>query len=105
VRPEAANRKENIMKSSDTSINNTAIKVGLWVMVSWAVLLGPIGFALLCALAYAMYFSNLALGIVCCLLLASPLLFLAVWVPLMGASLIVESSAAREALAPETETL
>ncbi len=93
------------MKSSDTSINNTAIKVGLWVMVSWAVLLGPLGFALLCALAYAMYFSNLALGIVCCLLLASPLLFLAVWVPLMGASVIMERSAGREVLAPETETL
>jgi hypothetical protein len=93
------------MKSSDTYISDTAVRVGIWMMISWAVLLGPVGFALLCVLAYAMYFSNLALGIVCCLILASPLLFIAVWVPLMGASVIMERSAEREILAPETETL
>jgi hypothetical protein len=93
------------MKSSDTCLNNTAIKVGIWMIISWVVILGPVGFALLSVLAYAMYFSNLALGIVCCLLLFSPLLFMAVWVPLIGASMAMERSAEREVLAPETETL
>jgi hypothetical protein len=86
-------------------LNNATIKVGIWMIMSWVVILGPVGFALLCALTYAMYFSNLALGIVCCLLLFSPLLFLAVWVPLMGASVIMERSAEREILATERGAL
>jgi hypothetical protein len=93
------------LKSSDTCLNSAAIKVGIWMIISWVVILGPVGFALLCVLTYAMYFSNLALGIVCCLLLFSPLLFMAVWVPLIGASVVMERSAEREVLAPETEIL
>ncbi len=93
------------MKSSDAFVNNSAIAVGMWMIISGVVILGPVGFGLLCALAYAMHFSNLALGIVCCLLLFSPLLFMAVWVPLMGLSVIMERSAARETLATEKVSL
>ncbi len=77
------------------------------MIISWVVILGPVGFALLCVLTYAMVLlkSNLALGIVCCLLLFSPLLFMAVWVPLIGASVVMERSAEREVCARDRDTL
>lgn len=92
------------MKSEESFLNSTAAKVGTWVFVSWAILLGPVGFVLLLGVAFAMKFSNLAVGVVCGLLLCAPVLFMAVWLPLIGASLIVERLAGRAALAEERET-
>lgn len=51
---------------------------------------GLVGFGLWCGLAYAMGFSNLALGVVCVLVLFSPLFFMAVWAPLMIAAVLSE---------------
>jgi len=50
-----------------------------------------------------MYFSNLALGVVCIMLLAAPLFFLALWLLLGGAAFIVERSAGRGVLEAEAE--
>ena len=84
------------MTRSESVLESTAAKVGTWMFLSWALILGPLGVALFGALTYAIYFSNLALGIVCVLLLFSPLMFLAIWVPLMGASLIMDRAYKRE---------
>lgn len=84
------------MTRTESGMGAVAAKVGTWMFISGVLIIGPLGFALLCGLAYAMYFSNLALGIICVLLLFSPAMFLAVWVPLMGASLIVERSLGKE---------
>lgn len=89
------------MKDNETALKRAAVKAGIWVSLSWIIILGPVGFLLMCGLAYAMYFSNLALGIVCGLLLFSPLLIAAVWLPLSGAALIEERSAERVKLASE----
>jgi len=92
------------MKKTETAVGITAMKVGAWMFLSWAVILGPVGFVLLCGVAYAMYFSNMALGVVSVLVLSSPLLFAALWVLLMGASIIEERFAARAAEATELST-
>ncbi len=82
------------MEARETGLGILAAKVGAWMFISWTLILGPLGLALYGGLAYAMYFSNQALGVVCVLLLFSPLMFLAIWVPLMGAQVIVERSGA-----------
>jgi hypothetical protein len=73
--------------------------------VSWALLVGLVGFALFLGVAYAMTFSNLAVGLVCVLLMAVPLLFAAVWVPLMGATLIAERDGKKVFVGPPAEAL
>lgn len=90
------------MKTSETAPGSAAMKVGTWLFVCGVLIIGPLGFALLCGLAYAAHFSNMALAVVCLLLLSSPLVLLAVWVPLMGATYIMERSQAEEALTHET---
>ncbi|MBI5568933.1 MAG: hypothetical protein HY914_03220 [Desulfomonile tiedjei] len=92
------------MKNNESFLDSAAVKVGAWVFLSWAVLLGPVGFVLLLGLAFAMKFSNLAVGAVCGLLLCAPLLFMAVWLPLIAASVMVERLAGRADLAEERET-
>jgi hypothetical protein len=89
------------MKENETALKSAAVRVGIWLFLSWVIVVGPVGFLLLCGLAYAMYFSNLALGMVCGLLIFSPLLFAAVWLPLCGAALIEERSAERVRLASQ----
>ena len=89
------------MKEIEPTLKSSAAKVGMWMFLSGVIIVGPAGFALMCGLAYAMHFSNLALGMVCGLLLFSPLLFIAVWLPLCGAALIEERSAERVKLASE----
>ena len=89
------------MNENETALKSSAFCAGMLMFVSWIIVLGPVGFLLMCGLTYAMYFSNLALGIVCGLLLFSPLLVAAVWLPLCGAALIEERSAERVKLASE----
>jgi hypothetical protein len=90
------------MKTTETAMSATAMKVGAWLFMCGVLIIGPLGFALLCGLAYAAHFSNMALGVVCLLLLFSPLVLLAIWVPLMGAAYIMERSPVEGALTTET---
>jgi hypothetical protein len=89
------------MDMSESPLKKAALKVSAWMFISWILIVGPVGLALLCGLAYAMYFANLALGVVCILLMFLPLLFVAVWAPLMGATFIVDRSAERAEPAAE----
>lgn len=82
--------EEKTMKKTEVGVARAAAIVGAWMFVSGALIFGPLGFALLCGITYAMYLSNLALGIICALLLFSPLICGAFWVTLLGASLIAE---------------
>ncbi len=87
------------MKPIETTLKRSTFCAGMGVFLSWSLILGPVGLVLMGGLAYAMHVSNLALGIVCGLLLFTPLLFMAVWLPLCGAALIEERSAERAKLA------
>lgn len=89
------------MRTTDTGGPGTAAKLGTWMFLSWVLIVGPVGFVIWLALAYAMEFSNLALGVVCVLLLFTPVLFSAAWGIVLGAALIAERSAVGAALAPE----
>ncbi len=66
------------------TFNNSALEgqragTGTAMMISWFLFLGPLGFGLLCGVAYAMVTQNLALGIVCGLLCFAPLMLTVVW--------------------------
>lgn len=93
------------MKPVENPWKNLAVKIGVWLVLSWTVMVGLVGFALFLGVAYAMTFSNFALGLVCVLLMASPLLFAAIWVPLMGASLIAEHASKKAFVGPPAEVL
>jgi hypothetical protein len=51
--------------------------IGTAMVIAWFVLLGPVGFALLCGVAYAMVIQNLALGLIFGLLCVTPLVLVA----------------------------
>ena len=93
------------MKASEGIWKSLGLKIGVWLVISWTVMIGLVGFALFLGVAYAMTFSNFALGLVCVLLMASPLLFAAIWVPLMGASLIAEHATKKAFVGPPAEVL
>lgn len=89
------------MDTTDTALNRTAESIGTWLFISGLFILGPVGAALLCGVAYAMYFSNLALGVVCVLLLFAPFFLLTLWTAVLGASLLAERAEAKAELAAE----
>ncbi|MBM4326886.1 MAG: hypothetical protein FJ118_06945 [Deltaproteobacteria bacterium] len=91
------------MTEHGSALKRAAMKMGAWMLIGGALILGPIGFLLICALAYAMYFSNFALGVVCIMVLASPLVFLGLWALLGGAALIAEGAGARDVVGVEAE--
>lgn len=93
------------MKPVEGLWGSLAVKIGVWLVLSWAVMIGLVGFALFLGVAYAMTFSNFALGLVCVLLMASPLLFAALWVPLMGATLIAEHATKKAFVGPPAKVL
>lgn len=92
------------MKAAATDTTNLASKVGTWMFLCWFFVLGPVGLLLLGGIAYAMYFSNLALGIVCGLVLFAPLFLVIAWIPLIGAKLMEEKVLRGEAVAAEVDT-
>ena len=92
------------MNPREKSLISMAENLGAWLFISGTVTVGVVGFVIWMGLAYAMSFSNLALGIVCVLLLSSPLMFGAAWVTIFAASLILERSAEGEALPSEAES-
>jgi len=61
----------------------TATILGIGIVLLWALVLGPIGGLLLGGLTYSMLSNNPAVGIICGLILFSPLLLTLVWSPLM----------------------
>lgn len=83
------------MQEKNGGLKGAAIGIGTWMFMVGTLIMGPVGLVLLCVAAYAMHVSNLALIIVCALLLSSPLVLMVIWAPLLGASLIAERSAER----------
>ncbi len=90
------------MRATEGMLNRAAESFGTWMFIALTILIGPVGFVILCGLAYAMHFSNLALGIICALLASLPLLLPAAWILLMGASLIEGLADRRADLASES---
>jgi hypothetical protein len=80
----------NESRSGEAGLRGSCVTVGAWAFFSWILILGPVGFALFCGLAYALRSSDAPLGVVCVLLLFSPFLFLCIWTPLLVASLLVD---------------
>lgn len=93
------------MKPMESLWTRLVVKIGFWLVLSSAAMIGLVGFVLFLGVAYAMTFSNFALGLVCVLLIAAPLFFAAIWVPLMGATLIAEHAAKKKFVAPTVEIL
>ncbi len=90
------------MEAHENPLRRMTETTGTIMIIIWTFVLGPVGFLLLLGTAYAMISGNLALGIVCGLLMFSPLLVTAVWAPLVALTLLVERFSARAIPAPET---
>jgi hypothetical protein len=69
------------MRTTETRVLRWAEATGTAMWIAWAAFLGPGGFLLLLGVAYAMYVQNLALGIICGILLFLPLALTALWGP------------------------
>ncbi len=78
------------MKQSENGRLGFLENLSTWVIVSWVGVIGVGGFVLLCLIAYAMTTDNLALGVVCGLLLFSPYILGVIWFLSMGSSLWAE---------------
>ncbi len=70
------------MGNIDNRLEKAALGTGTWMLIAGVLMLGPVGFLLLLAVFYSMMFQNLALGVVAGLLIASPIILLAIWAPL-----------------------
>jgi len=81
------------MAHKDTAEERLTSGIGTMVFVAWLLFLGPAGLLLLLAVAYAMAVQNLALGIIGGLLLATPVVLTAAWVPVALFALVRERSA------------
>ncbi|MEW6350169.1 MAG: hypothetical protein AB1646_13970 [Thermodesulfobacteriota bacterium] len=60
------------MKTSESTMGRASTRLGTLMFLGLSLVLGLAGFVLLSALAYAMVTQNLALGVVCTLLLFAP---------------------------------
>jgi len=92
------------MREQESTLRRAAEAVGTWMMISGLLVLGPIGFVVLGVFAYSLYVSNMAMAVVCIMLLATPLAFMAVWLPLLAGSLLAERIAAAKELATESNS-
>ncbi len=72
------------------------------MFVAWLLFLGPVGLLSLLVVAYAMVVQNLALGIVGGLLLATPVILTAAWIPVAFFALLRERNAPSVVPAAET---
>ncbi len=75
--------------------------VGAAMMISWILFLGPVGLLFLFGVAYAIVVQNLALGIICGLLLFTPLILMILWAP-AGLLALKEASEAKVISATES---
>lgn len=69
------------MRHKDTEEEKLTSGIGATMFVAWLLFLGPVGFLALLGIAYAMVVRNLALGIIGGMLLATPVILTAVWIP------------------------
>jgi hypothetical protein len=76
------------MKNREDLLERAALGTGTWMLMTGVLILGPVGFLLLLALFYSMMVQNLALGVIAGLILFSPLIFLGIWAPLKGTSVL-----------------
>ncbi|MEW6348332.1 MAG: hypothetical protein AB1646_04680 [Thermodesulfobacteriota bacterium] len=90
------------MRTNQTTLAGASTTVGGWVFISITLLLGPLGFVLLAGMAYAMYSQNLALGLVCGLLVLTPFLLTLIWVPLAGAAWLLDRPEPKREFAADT---
>jgi hypothetical protein len=78
------------MKARETKASSAAENVGTLMLLCGILALGLGGFLLLSLIAYAMVTGNLALGVVCGLLLSSPYILGVAWLFTLGTSLRTE---------------
>jgi hypothetical protein len=78
------------MNASENSSTKFAENLSTLTCLSWISALGLGGFLLLCLLAYAMVTENLALGLVCGMLLAVPYILGVVWFFTAAPSVLAE---------------
>ncbi len=74
------------MNPRETSQRKVAENVGTLMFLAWTLVVGIAGFVLLCAIAFAIVTENLALGLVCGLLLFAPSALGVGWMLTAGAS-------------------
>lgn len=79
------------MLTSQNLAKRKAETLGTWMFIVGALIIGPIGFILLSLIAYSMYFSNVTLGVLCTLILGSPLALMGFWVSGLGAQRLEEN--------------
>jgi hypothetical protein len=90
------------MGDEDTAVQRSTSGIGAAIFVSWSLFLGPVGLVALLGVAYAMVVQNLALGIIGGLLLATPVVLSAAWIPVAFFALLREKRA--PSMAPTSET-
>lgn len=92
------------MRATEITIARTGAAIGTAMMIAWALFLGPLGLLALTGVAYSIVAQNLALGLICGLLLFSPLALTVVWVPVIGLAMLRERRAQRatDLLRPDT---
>jgi hypothetical protein len=89
------------MGNANTALKRSTSGAGAAIFVSWLLFLGPVGLLLLLGVAYAMVVQNLALGIIAGLLLATPIILTAAWIPVAFYALLWEKKAPSRAPASE----
>lgn len=91
------------MKTTEPADKKAAAATGSAMLIAWMLFLGPAGFLLLLGVAYSMVTQNLALGILCGLLLLTPVVLSAAWVPLGWFAVLREKRTEETAVVPEAE--
>lgn len=91
------------MNTAETYAERLASRVGTAVIISWFLYLGPLGFVLMLGVAYAMFLQNLALGLICGLLLLAPSMLAVAW--LVAGVWALKGEASRTELSPARESL
>jgi hypothetical protein len=81
------------MGDRDTAEERLTSGMGATIFVAWLLFLGPVGLLALLGVAYAMVVQNLALGIIGGLLLATPVILTAAWIPVAFYALLRERRA------------
>jgi hypothetical protein len=83
------------MKNRDELLERAASGTGTWMLITWLLILGPVGFLLLLVVFYSMMVQNLALGVIAGLILFSPLIFLGIWAPLKWTAVLRQRFASK----------
>jgi hypothetical protein len=79
------------MKTREITLKGIAEELGSAMMIGWTMLLGPLGAIPLLTLAYSIFTQNLALGVICGLLVFAPLMLTVAWGPFAWAAGCVEA--------------